>query len=443
MSVRALVQEFLHSSKEPPAAIHDEKGCNEYFYDEYELYSIDSVTSVQHLPNEVLVLIFSFLEVKELISVALICHHWRRLTEEELIWKNLVYKHISSTALINRLLKRTTVSASRKDSDRATGTGRWKSVFYTKHQTKKNWQRGSFTTTVLPPQHSAAIFCLSMEDDVIVTGSSDRTLTVWNADTGTAVRKLEGQHQYAIWCVKLLAQQNMVLSASYDASICLWNLSAGKCIKKLFGHTSAIWGLDSIAGKIASGSTDTTLRIWDIEVGETTSTIEAMQDTVWCCQFTDPNTLVSGGTNVRIWDLRIGECVETLVGHKDGIRCIQADDHIIVSGSYDATAKVWDRATHSVVTEFNGHEDSITTLQYDSSGMLVTSSFDASFRVWNINDGSAVTAWGKSITNNTESGEATANEGGKVYCLRFDETRLVNGREDSHLRIQDFANANL
>jgi len=67
-------------------------------------------------------------------------------------------------------------------------------------------------------------------------------------------------------------------------------------------------------------------------------------------------------------------------GHRDAIRCLQADSRRVVSGSYDSTAGVWDMAAGKRLWELKGHTDSITTLQFDESDMLVTSSFDQSFR---------------------------------------------------------------
>lgn len=107
------------------------------------------------------------------------------------------------------------------------------------------------------------------------------------------------------------------------------------------------------------------------------------QDTVWCSQFLDQNTIITGGSDIKVWDLRLdGEDtpVAQFSGHKDAIRCLQADSNLVVSGSYDSTAGVYDRVAGKRLWELNGHTDSITALQYNASGMLITSSFDQSFR---------------------------------------------------------------
>lgn len=57
------------------------------------------------------------------------------------------------------------------------------------------------------------------------------------------------------------------MSGSWDKTIKIWDAESGKCIKTLEGHTK---GVRSIAfspdGKhIVSGSNDNTIKIWEIE----------------------------------------------------------------------------------------------------------------------------------------------------------------------------------
>jgi hypothetical protein len=40
--------------------------------------------------------------------------------------------------------------------------------------------------------------------------------------------------------------------------------------------------------------------VWDMETGECTRRIAAGQDTIWCSQFLDQNTVISGGADIRV-----------------------------------------------------------------------------------------------------------------------------------------------
>ena len=52
-------------------------------------------------------------------------------------------------------------------------------------------------------------------------------------------------------------------SGSADKTIKIWDMETGQCERTLRGHTSSVRALASCArGKLASGSFDTTIKIW-------------------------------------------------------------------------------------------------------------------------------------------------------------------------------------
>ncbi|BBI16246.1 F-box-like domain-containing protein [Neochlamydia sp. S13] len=52
-----------------------------------------TVISIKQLPDELLLHIFSFLQAFDLLAVELICHRWKNLATDEILWKNLYQKH--------------------------------------------------------------------------------------------------------------------------------------------------------------------------------------------------------------------------------------------------------------------------------------------------------------------------------------------------------------
>ena len=51
--------------------------------------------------------------------------------------------------------------------------------------------------------------------------------------------------------------------------------------------------------------------------------------------------MVSGSSDnsIRIWDIEHGTCLRTLEGHEELVRCIRFDNKRIVSGAYDGKYK--------------------------------------------------------------------------------------------------------
>ena len=61
---------------------------------------------------------------------------------------------------------------------------------------------------------------------------------------------------------------------------------------------------------------------------------------VWCSEMTD-EFIVSGSTDrtIRVWNIMTGACQHILYGHTSTVRCLALHGDIVVSGSRDATVR--------------------------------------------------------------------------------------------------------
>ncbi len=107
-----------------------------------------------------------------------------------------------------------------------------------------------------------------------LSGSADKTLRLWDLETGACLKILEG-HTGRVESVALTPDGRRALSGSYDKTLRLWDLDTGACLKILEGHTGSV---ESVAptpdGRRAlsgagglSGARDNTLRLWDLDTG--------------------------------------------------------------------------------------------------------------------------------------------------------------------------------
>lgn len=72
---------------------------------------------------------------------------------------------------------------------------------------------------------------------LLVSGSLDNTIKVWNVEEGTCARTMFG-HIEGVWAVDM--DKLRIVSASHDRTIKVWDRNGGKCLHTLVGHRGAV-----------------------------------------------------------------------------------------------------------------------------------------------------------------------------------------------------------
>ena len=103
----------------------------------------------------------------------------------------------------------------------------------------------------------------------------------------------------------------------------------------------------------------------------------------------DGSHIVSGSsdTTIRLWDSQTGEQIGApLTGHTDGVPSVSfsPDGSRIVSGSYDKTIRLWDSQTgEQIGAPLTGHTDGVTSVSFSPDGSrIVSGSSDETIRLW-------------------------------------------------------------
>jgi F-box/WD-40 domain protein MET30 len=101
---------------------------------------------------------------------------------------------------------------------------------------------------------------------------------------------------------------------------------------------------------------------------------------------------------------------------------------ILITGSYDRTARVWNLETGMQIHCLEGHTSVVRSLQFDEV-KLVTGSMDRTIRVWNWRTGTCL----RILEGHTEG----------VVCVNFDADVLASGSVDMTVKIWDFRNGGM
>ncbi|XP_026059102.1 kinesin-like protein KIF21A isoform X3 [Carassius auratus] len=239
----------------------------------------------------------------------------------------------------------------------------------------KSSRGGSLQCIHIAEGHSKAVLCVDSTDDLLFTGSKDRTCKVWNLVTGQEIMSLGG-HPNNVVSVRYSSSLVFTVSTSY---IKVWDIrDSAKCIRTL---TSS--GLVN-TGDTCAASTNRTVTI---PAGE--NQINQI--------FLNPSGTVlyaAAGNSVRVWDLRRFVCTGKLMGHLGPVMCLTVDQtengqDLVITGSKDHYIKMFDvteGAVGSVSPTHNfepPHYDGIESLVVQGDS-LFSGSRDNGIKKWDL-----------------------------------------------------------
>lgn len=343
----------------------------------------------------------------------------------------------------------------------------------------------------------------------MVSASLDDTVRVWDLNAGRCLGMLEG-HLSSVRCVQV--EENLVATGSNDATIRLWDLSQAdytpaqtSSINKgqdhdredeaeeadddlfesaeqahsapqpsgsamadcplytLSSHVAEVTAVHFNGNNLVSGSSDKTLRQWDLETGRCVQTL----DVLWAAaqasavnpsfaSNSNPTTeessswwrptsgrlpaseadfvgalqcfqsAVACGTAdsvIRLWDLRSGMVQRSLIGHTGPITALSFDDVHLVTGSADRSIRIWDLRTGSIFDAF-AYDNPITSMMFDSRRICAAAG-ESVVKVYDKVDGHQ---WdcGPGAALDTESESPLAN----IERVRIKDGYMVEGRKD-------------
>jgi len=235
------------------------------------------------------------------------------------------------------------------------------------------------------------------ESNLLVSSSRDKRLIIWEMtpdgeNIGYARRALTG-HSEPASSVTLSSDGQFALSGSWDRTMRLWDLNTGSTVRTFQGHTKDVFTV-AFSGdnrQIVSGSRDKSIKLWNT-LGECKFTITEDMHTDWVSSVVfSPSAklplIVSAGWDklVKVWTL--GDCKlrTNLVGHTGVVYtvAVSPDGSLCASGGKDSTAMLWDVNDGKHLYSLDAGS-TINAMSFSPKNYWLVAATDTSIKVWDL-----------------------------------------------------------
>lgn len=260
--------------------------------------------------------------------------------------------------------------------------------------------------------HAGPIHSIVFAPDgkTFVTGSGDKTATIWDGSTLRMRTVLQG-HTDSIWCVAFSPDGKSIATASLDGTARVWDARTGRQRLVFVGH-----GRPSADGKrlavytvafsprggiIASGGADETVRLWEVETGKEKAVLRGHDYGVLSVAFSpDGMRLASRSPNgvVRLWDVGAGTLVKQW--KSDGAvslmvyRVVFSPDGAFIACNGRKSVKIRDSRTGAEQQEFGTDlRRPLCSIAFAVDGKsLAGAGLDGTVRLWEAGSGKLLRA---------------------------------------------------
>ncbi|XP_036688392.1 kinesin-like protein KIF21B isoform X5 [Balaenoptera musculus] len=270
--------------------------------------------------------------------------------------------------------------------------------------------------------HTKPILCLDATDELLFTGSKDRSCKMWNLVTGQEIAALKG-HPSNVVSIKYCSLSGLVFSVS-TSYIKVWDIrDSAKCVRTLTSSGQVVSGdacaaastrtitsaqgehqINQIAlspsGSMLYAASGNAVRIWELSrlqpVGKLTGHIGPVMCLTVAQTASQHDLVVTGSKDHYVKMFELGECVTGTVGpthnfeppHYDGIECLAIQGDVLFSGSRDNGIKKWDLEQQELMQQIpTAHKDWVCALAFvPGRPMLLSACRAGVIKVWNVDN---------------------------------------------------------
>jgi eukaryotic-like serine/threonine-protein kinase len=205
-------------------------------------------------------------------------------------------------------------------------------------------------------------------------------------------------HSNTVVAVAWSPDGQRLASGSWDGTVQVWDAFTGDHAVVYRGQGAAVnaiaWSPDGT--RIASAGGDGRVHVWDTATGSDLVTYSGHAASVTSVAWSPDGARIASGSwdgTVQVWDPDSGRTLLVYQGHTGNVNAVawSPDGARVVSASSDGTAQVWDATTGAHLVTFSGHTNIVWTVAWSPDGARIASgSWDGTVQVWDAASGEPI-----------------------------------------------------
>ena len=256
--------------------------------------------------------------------------------------------------------------------------------------------------------HSDAILALIYIADlnVVVSSSNDNTAKVWSTSSWTQIASVS--HGGGVTSLAHLGGK-FVASGSRDANVMKWSANTGEVIATLnmgtaSGALAEVYSLLLLSNNnLAVGVFGGNILIYD---SNNNNIMTLIKHSIGASDMTliSSSLMASGSfdSTIKIWNYLTGSCISTLTGHSGKVNKLRLTtsslaSSVLASASSDKKIKLWDLSSYTLMCTLNTSSNIQSIDVCTNQNISISGSMDQTIKIWNINSGEMLNSYTASI----------------------------------------------
>ena len=257
-----------------------------------------------------------------------------------------------------------------------------------------NLKTGELLKSIVAHGDRINAVALSANGKSFASASQDGTMKTWKIGRGQVTQSTEIKaHKAPITCLLLSGNGQFLVSGARDKTVKIWNTQTGRLLKTLRGYSAHLSDLAWFADgqNFASSALEPLLRMRQLPYGKLVHSLQSPCAISALAFSPDGLTLAAGGCDRKIHVWQLSDYTKLWsVNHGDRISALTFSPHqpLLASGGEDKAIKLWHRETGELLGTIRDHHGAITALQFlahPKSSILLSSSEDRTLKVWRLN----------------------------------------------------------